>query len=48
MRRAGVHLLRAAIEVVEGVGAFLEELQAVRRDDEEDGGETKPQRIPLD
>lgn len=26
LQRAGVHLMRAAIEVVEGVSAFLEEL----------------------
>jgi hypothetical protein len=49
MQRAGVHLMKAAIEVVAGLGAFLEEIQAAspRRDgdgDDEDG----PQHIEVE
>ncbi len=36
MQRAAVHLMRAAIEVVEGVGAFLEELGRSADDAEDD------------
>jgi hypothetical protein len=47
MQRAGVHLMRAAIEVVEGISAFLEELQNADGDGagRGDGG---IERIPLD
>lgn len=47
LQRAGVHLVRAAIEVVEGISAFLEEMQRSDghpADDHSDG----PQRIELD
>lgn len=33
LQRAGVHLMKAAIEVVEGISAFLEELGAEGDDD---------------
>ena len=46
MQRAGIHLMRAAIEVVEGISAFLEELQHA---DGEDPDRRSPiERIPLD
>jgi hypothetical protein len=49
MQRAGVHLMRAAIEVIEGVSAFLEEMQ---RADGESGGRSDRgggiERIELD
>jgi hypothetical protein len=48
MQRAGVHLMKAAIEVVAGLSAFLEEMGASprrgRHDDEDDG----PQRIEVE
>lgn len=46
LQRAAIHMVRAAIEVVEGVSAFLEELQA-ERDGERDP-DKGPQRIELD
>jgi hypothetical protein len=50
MQRAGVHLMKAAIEVVAGLSAFLEEINAVSPSapDGEDGDERGPQRITLD
>lgn len=52
LRRAGLHWVRASYEVIAGVGAFLDEVASVRRDDvddddvpEEDRG---PVRIELD
>ena len=45
LQRAGIHLVKAAIEVVAGVGAFLEELQGRRGEDADDDG---PERIPVD
>lgn len=46
LQRAGVHLMKAAIEVVAGLGAFLEEINAVSSErDEPDEG---PQRIELE
>jgi len=44
MQRAGVHLMKAAIEVVEGISAFLEEL--ARDDDPEE--ETGPEKIEVE
>ena len=46
LQRAGIHLVKAAIEVVAGIGAFLEELQGGRRapSDRDDG----PERIPVE
>ena len=48
MQRAAIHLMRAAIEVVEGLSAFLEELQKVDGDHDAAGGSTGIERIPLD
>jgi len=46
LQRAGLHFLRAAIEVVQGLGAAIEELRASRTaEDGDDGGR---QRIELD
>lgn len=47
LQRAAIHLMRAAIEVVEGVSAFLEEMQDSAGEDraEKDSG---PERIDLD
>lgn len=47
MQRAAVHLMKAAIEVVAGVGAFLEEINGpgAASDDPEDGG---PERIVVE
>lgn len=39
MQRAGVHLMKAAIEVVEGISAFLEELDRDDDPEEESGPE---------
>lgn len=44
LQRAGVHLMRAAIEVVEGIGAFLDEMNKADGHD----GDTGIERIPLD
>jgi hypothetical protein len=46
LRRAGVHWLRAAIEVLEGVGAFVDEVRSSRRDD--DDGDSGRQHIEVD
>lgn len=46
LQRAGVHLMKAAIEIVAGIGAFLEEINSSSSHDEEpDEG---PQRIELE
>jgi hypothetical protein len=47
LQRAGVHLVKAALEVVAGLSAFLEEVNATRSDADraEDDG---PERIDLD
>ena len=49
LQRAGIHLVKAAIEVVTGVAAFIEEMQAAR--DESDAGPDAgkaPQRIVVE
>ncbi|MDJ0924775.1 MAG: hypothetical protein QNJ77_09440 [Acidimicrobiia bacterium] len=52
MRRAMLHWLRASYEVLAGVGAFLDEIASVRRDefaaDDESGDDDGPVRIELD
>lgn len=53
LRRAGLHWVRASYEVVAGVGAFLDELASVRRDDPADDDDQPdedegPVRIELD
>ncbi len=49
MQRAGVHLMKAAIEVVAGLSAFLEEINAAGpgspHDEDDDRG---PQRIEVE
>lgn len=50
MQRAGVHLVRAAVEVVAGLSAFLEEMQAAgvgqgERDGDEGSG---PEHIEVE
>lgn len=47
MRRAGIHLLRAAIEGVKAVEVILEELSSDVDDEDEDRG-PKPQRIEVE
>ena len=49
-RRAVLHWLRASYEVIAGVGAFLDELAAVRRSDSgaEGDDDDGPVRIELD
>lgn len=48
LQRAGIHLMKAAIEVVAGIGAFLEEINTASPDDEEPGERSGPQHIPVD
>ena len=38
LQRAAVHLMKAAIEVVAGLGAFLEEMGGSHDDEEGEGG----------
>lgn len=44
LQRAGVHLMKAAIEVVEGISAFLEEIGA--DNDPDDGSD--PEHIEVE
>jgi len=46
LQRAGVHFLRAAIEVVQGLGAVIEEVRAAGSAEDRDDGERE--RIELD
>jgi hypothetical protein len=46
LQRAGVHLMKAAIEVVEGISAFLEEIG--RDSDEEDDGDGGREHIEVE
>lgn len=49
MQRAGIHLMKAAIEVVAGLSAFLEEINAGRSDtSDDDDDERGPQRIAVE
>jgi hypothetical protein len=49
LRRAGIHLAKAAYEVVGGIGAFAEEIVAVVRDDPDDDRHPNgPTRIRVD
>lgn len=49
LQRAGTHLVRAAMEVVEGLSAFLEEMQAAERGRRGDGDDDDgPQRIEVE
>ena len=47
LQRAGVHLMKAAIEVVAGLSAFLEEINSASPD-HGDGGPERPQRIEVE
>lgn len=47
LQRAGVHLMKAAIEVVAGLSAFLEEMGKVG-DDEHGGDGEGPQHIEVE
>lgn len=44
LQRAAVHLMKAAIEVVEGISAFLEELGG----DEDADDDPEPERIEVE
>jgi len=49
LRRAGIHLAKAAYEIVGGIGAFADEIVAVVRDDpDEDQRPGGPTRIRVD
>ena len=48
LQRAGIHLMKAAIEVVAGIGAFLEEINTASPGDDESGERPGPQHIPVD
>lgn len=45
LQRAGVHLMKAAIEVVEGISAFLEELGG---GDEDSDGDPEVEHIDVE
>jgi len=46
LQRAGVHLMKAAIEVVEGISVFLEELGRYEGGDEDD--QAGPEHIEVE
>ena len=46
LQRAGVHLVKAALEVVAGLSAFLDEMNSARSD--EDEPDDRRERITLD
>lgn len=48
LRRAGIHLAKAAYEVVGGIGAFAEEIVSAVRDDEGDPANTGPTKITIE
>jgi len=49
LRRAGVHMAKAAYEIVGGIGAFADEIVHVIRDDaDDDPGRTGPTRITIE
>jgi hypothetical protein len=49
LRRAGVHMAKAAYEIVGGIGAFADEIVGVIRDDaDDDTGRTGPTKITVD
>lgn len=45
LQRAGVHLMKAAIEVVAGLSAFLEEMNATESGGDDDSG---PEHIEVE
>lgn len=48
LQRAGIHLMKAAIEVVAGIGAFLEEMNTASQDHDDPGERPGPQHIPVE
>jgi hypothetical protein len=48
LQRAGVHLMKAAIEIVAGIGAFLEEMGKASDDHDPDEGDEPRQHIPVE
>ncbi|OFW66618.1 MAG: hypothetical protein A2Z12_08265 [Actinobacteria bacterium RBG_16_68_21] len=50
LQRAAVHMMKAAIEVVAGISAFLEEMGSSSAENAEgrDHGEGDPQHIPVE
>ncbi len=45
--KAGFHMVRAGWEVLAGIGAFVEEMRKVMREDS-DEGPPGPERIPVE
>ncbi|MEN8234303.1 MAG: hypothetical protein ABFR89_05205 [Actinomycetota bacterium] len=49
LKRAGVHLAKAAYEVVGGIGAFVDEIvSAIREDSDDDPGSDGPTKIVIE
>lgn len=48
LQRAAVHLMKAAIEVVAGLGAFLEEINGPGTPDDDGDASTGPERIEVE
>lgn len=48
LRRAGVHLAKAAYEVVGGVAAFVDEIVSAVREDPEDDTTSGPTKITIE
>lgn len=48
LQRAGLHFMKAAIEVVAGVSAFLEEIGSAPASDHDQDPESGPQRIEVE
>jgi phage-related minor tail protein len=48
LKRAGVHLAKAAYEVAGGVGAFIDEIVSAVRDGEDDPVPDGPTRITIE
>ena len=48
LQRAAVHMMKAAIEVVEGISAFLEEIQAAGEGDDRDDSSDGPEHIEVE
>lgn len=48
LRRAGVHMAKAAYEVVGGVAAFVDEIVSAVREDPDDEGTSGPTKITIE
>lgn len=48
LQRAAIHLMKAAIEVVEGISAFLEEMQHVDGERGSEEGPPEPEHIEVE